>query len=221
MPVATLRGLAGLVAGSIFILLAAAAAFTRGNSDVDAALANVRAAQSVAKEAESFRAAVARERARVHTRLDAARTAVVLAGRAAGTDPDGLTEARHEQGLADDQAAAADAKMQYASDLVALRRQESDLRQAELDLARARADLERHDRLAEKVPDRSLDREDFARAARVAETDTRQKRTAVETTRTAVETSERSWRNIWQRADVAARLAGESTAEATPPRPVD
>jgi multidrug efflux pump subunit AcrA (membrane-fusion protein) len=213
MPVATLRGLAGLVAGSIFILFSfsAAAAFARGNSDVDAALANLKAAQAVAKEAETFRAAVARERARAHTRADAARTAVVLAGRAKRTDPDGLTEARHEQGLADDRADAADAKMQFASDLVALRRQQVDLRQAELDLARARADLERHDWLAEKVPDRSLDREDFVRATRVAEADARQKRTAVETTRS--------------RFDVAARQAGESTPEATaeaaPPRTVD
>lgn len=205
------------------MLFAVAAGVGGRDADVDAARANLKAAQTNAAEAEQFSTAVARERAAAYGRLDKAGAAIALAGKAAATDPDPVAvQARRAHGLAEEQAATADAKTHYAADLLALRNEQIDLRQAELDLVRARANLAHHDWLADKVPERSLDRDDFVKAARGAEAEARQKRTAVETMRTAVETSERGWRDARRHFLAAARSLGETAADVPPPsRPLD
>jgi len=190
---------------------------------VDLAKSNVETAKVGLHDAEQFLSIVQTEHSSAEQRRAAAKQAVDLNSRTAGATGVGTDDAQRELDMATQRLDAGNAKLQYAHNLVDLRKAQVDQRQAELDLAEANVQLARYDRLKAHDQAGDLRREDFVAAHELATSKVNEKKTAVEARRGTVQASQHAWNELHKKFDVAAHTPGaEAPTDAPPPpQPID
>ena len=190
---------------------------------VDLAKSNLETAKVGLNDAEQFLGIVQTEHSSAEQRLAAAKKAVDLNSRTAGSSGVGTDDAQRELDMATPRLDAAKAKLQYAHSLVDLRKAQVDQRQAELDLAEGDVQLARYDRLKAHDQAGDLRREDFVAARDKAKSDVSERKTAVEARRGTVQASQHAWSELHKKFDVAAHAPGAQapTDAPPPPQPID
>ena len=190
---------------------------------VDIAKSNQETAKVALNDAEQFLGIVQTEHSSGQQRQEAAKKAVDLNARTAGSTGVGTDDAQRELDMATQRLQASNAKLQYAHNLVDLRKAQLDLRQSELDLANANVQLARYDRLKAHDQAGDLRREDFAGNVEKAKSDVSQRKTAIEARRGTVQASQHAWSELHKKFDVAAHSPGaEAPTDAPPPpQPID
>lgn len=189
----------------------------------DQAKSNLETAKVAQHDAEQFLSVVQTEHSAAQQRRDAAKKAVDLNSRTAGSTGVGTDDAQRELDMSTQRLDAANAKLQYAHNLVDLRKAQVDQRTAELHFADANFQLARYDRLKAHDQAGELRREDFVAARDMAQSEVNEKRTAVEARRGTVQASQRAWTDLHKKFDVAAHTPGaEAPTDAPPPpQPID
>lgn len=190
---------------------------------VDGAKSNLETSKVALEDSKQFLGIVETEHSSALQRLDAAKKSVALNSRTAGSTGVGTDGVQSELDMATQRVDAANAKLQYAKNLVGLRTSQVELRQAELDLANADMQLARYDRLRAHDQAADMRREDFVAAQSKAQSDVTGRRNDVDARRGTVQASQRAWTELHKKWDLAAHRSdsGAATDAPPPPQPID
>lgn len=187
---------------------------------VDVAQSNLDASRAAWKDAEQFTEIVANERHAAEERLEAARKATALAAKSA--DHNLIENTRLTETAAGERLRAQQAKMQYAKDLVELRKAQVEEQEAQLAAAQAHWQLQRADALAVHGMATDLKRDTFVRAEAEAQQRVADEKQQVTTRRAITDASKTAWIQTRRQYDIAARRTNDVPTEApVPPEPLD
>jgi colicin import membrane protein len=190
---------------------------------VDVAQSNLETVKVAQRDAEQFLNIVETEHSAATQRMAAAKKSVELNQRTGGNTGVGNDDAQRELAMAGQRLDAASAKLQYARNLVDLRKAQVELRKAELDLANADIQLARYDRLKAHDQSSDLRREDFVAEHDKAQAAVNERRNGVEARRGTVQASQHAWTEMHKKFDVAAHTPGSDAPidAPAPPQPID